>query len=72
MHVLWETDRWLQKYCVSNTSVVKADIDASKQDVSKEATDSESKAAAASGGGGPEVSDFEHEGFYSLPRSSLW
>ncbi|XP_059437086.1 probable glutamyl endopeptidase, chloroplastic isoform X2 [Corylus avellana] len=71
MHVLWETDRWLQKYCVSNTSDVKADIDASKQDVSKEATDSESKAAVASGGGGPEVSDFEHEGFYSMPRSSL-
>jgi hypothetical protein len=72
MHVLWETDRWLQKYCVSNTSVVKADIDVSKPDVSKEAADSESKAASASGGGGPEVSDFEHEGFYSMPRSSLW
>lgn len=20
MHVIWETDRWLQKYCLSNTS----------------------------------------------------
>ncbi|XP_062143829.1 probable glutamyl endopeptidase, chloroplastic isoform X2 [Alnus glutinosa] len=71
MHVLWETDRWLQKYCESNTSDINADIDASKHDVSKGATDSESKAVAASGGGGPEASDFEHEGFYSVPRSSL-
>ncbi|XP_059436222.1 probable glutamyl endopeptidase, chloroplastic [Corylus avellana] len=38
MHVLWETDRWLQKYCVSNTTDLKADIDASKHDISKEAT----------------------------------
>ncbi|GLT71894.1 hypothetical protein SLA2020_438790 [Shorea laevis] len=71
MHVLWETDRWLQKYCVSNTSDVNADIDASKHDVSKGATDSGSKAVAASGGGGPEVSDSE-QGFYSMPRSLLW
>jgi hypothetical protein len=74
MHVLWETDRWLQKYCESNTSDINADIDASKHDVSKGATDSESKAVAASGGGGggPEASDFEHEGFHSMPMSSLW
>ncbi|XP_059436221.1 probable glutamyl endopeptidase, chloroplastic [Corylus avellana] len=42
MHVLWETDRWLQKYCVSNTTDVKADISASKRDASKDATGSES------------------------------
>jgi hypothetical protein len=42
MHVLWEIDRWLQKYCVSNSTDVKADIDASKHDARKEATGSES------------------------------
>ncbi|KAE8009354.1 hypothetical protein FH972_005794 [Carpinus fangiana] len=42
IRVLWEIDRWLQKYCVSNTTDVKADIDASKHDASKEATGSES------------------------------
>ena len=29
MHVLWETDRWLQKYCVSNNSDVNVDFDTS-------------------------------------------
>lgn len=72
MHVLWETDRWLQNYCVSNTSDVNPDTDMSENEASKGATDSESKSVAASGGGGPEVSDFEHEGRYSMPRSSLW
>ncbi|KAG7971045.1 hypothetical protein I3843_07G115900 [Carya illinoinensis] len=62
MHVLWETDRWLQKYCVSNNSDVNADVDpTSKDDSSKGATDSKSEAAAASGGGGPEASHFECE-----------
>ncbi|GMH02310.1 hypothetical protein Nepgr_004149 [Nepenthes gracilis] len=32
MHVLWETDRWLQKYCVSNTSDANADLNALKTD----------------------------------------
>lgn len=72
MHVLWETDRWLQKYCVPNTSDVKADRDASKDDLSKGTTDSESKAVASSGGGGAEMSDHECEGFHSITRSSLW
>ncbi|XP_075641514.1 putative glutamyl endopeptidase, chloroplastic [Castanea sativa] len=71
MHVLWETDRWLQKYCVPNTSDVKADRDASKDDLSKGTTDSESKAVASSGGGGAEMSDHECEGFHSITMSSL-
>ncbi|KAL0746045.1 hypothetical protein Bca101_101465 [Brassica carinata] len=50
MHVLWETDRWLQKYCVPNTS----DADSSP-DQSKEASDSADKVATATGGGNPEV-----------------
>lgn len=72
MHVLWETDRWLEKYCVSNTSDVDADLHACKDSTSKGATDSENKAVAASGGGGPELADLEGEESHSLPRSLLW
>ncbi|XP_039036695.1 probable glutamyl endopeptidase, chloroplastic isoform X2 [Hibiscus syriacus] len=57
MHVLWETDRWLQKHCVPNTSEVSTDTDASKDGEGKEVTDSENKAVAASGGGGAELAD---------------
>ncbi|KAL4572179.1 hypothetical protein LXL04_018948 [Taraxacum kok-saghyz] len=38
MHVLWETDRWLQKFCVANKDETKSD-------------DNKAIAAAASGGG---------------------
>ncbi|XP_022770825.1 probable glutamyl endopeptidase, chloroplastic isoform X2 [Durio zibethinus] len=70
MHVLWETDRWLQKHCVSNTSEVSADTSQDKK--SNEVTESESKAAAASGGGGTELADdFESEQFHSKPRSLM-
>ncbi|KAF8394663.1 hypothetical protein HHK36_020879 [Tetracentron sinense] len=72
MHVLWETDRWLQKHCVSNTSDVVADLDACKDDGSKGVIDSESKAVTASGGGQAEQEDLELEGYHSTPRSSLW
>ncbi|XVF32892.1 hypothetical protein REPUB_Repub17cG0122200 [Reevesia pubescens] len=44
MHVLWETDRWLRKHCVSNTSEVSADLDTSKDGSSNEVTESENKA----------------------------
>ncbi|OAY69756.1 putative glutamyl endopeptidase, chloroplastic [Ananas comosus] len=47
MHVLWETDRWLQKYCVNNSSKL-ADLDASTGAAS---VDSENKALSSSGGG---------------------
>ncbi|PSR85946.1 Glutamyl endopeptidase, partial [Actinidia chinensis var. chinensis] len=71
MHVLWETDRWLQKYCVPNTSDTKVELEACKDDVSKGTTDSESKAVGATGGGVLELTDLEHERFHSLHRSSL-
>ncbi|KAK8554662.1 hypothetical protein V6N13_093637 [Hibiscus sabdariffa] len=73
MHVLWETDRWLQKHCVSNTSEVSPDINASKDGEGKEVTDSENKAVAASGGGGAELADDSENGqFHSKPRSLMW
>ncbi|CAG7873535.1 unnamed protein product [Brassica rapa] len=62
MHVLWETDRWLQKYCVPNTS----DADSSP-DQSKEGSDSADKVATATGGGNPEFEDHS-----KLRRSLLW
>ncbi|KAA8549085.1 hypothetical protein F0562_000769 [Nyssa sinensis] len=70
MHVLWETDRWLQKYCVSNTSDANVDLDACKDNISKGIIDSEGK-VAATGGGVSEQADFEHGRFHSLRRSSL-
>ncbi|GAU11295.1 hypothetical protein TSUD_342860 [Trifolium subterraneum] len=74
MHVLWETGRWLHKYCVSNTSDAGEEHDTGtvKENVSKGTTDTESKVVAASGGGSKEVCDHEHEESHSLPRSSLW
>lgn len=71
MHVLWETDRWLQKYCLLNTSSVNVDLDARKDDPSKEIKVSEIKSVSASGGAGPEEAGFEHEEFHSVPRSLL-
>lgn len=71
MHVLWETDRWLQKYCVSNTSDVNADQDECKDNLGTGSTDSESKPVAASGGSGSEVPNSEHEEVDSLRRSLL-
>lgn len=70
MHVLWETDRWLQKYCVSNN--VNEDLDSSKENVSADIADSETKVVAASGGGCVEDSDFDLKGFHMVPRSLLW
>ncbi|PIA61106.1 hypothetical protein AQUCO_00300552v1 [Aquilegia coerulea] len=63
MHVLWETDRWLQKFCV-NTSDVVADLDVKDSEINK--------AVPASGGGGAEQDDIELEGLQITPRSSLW
>ena len=67
MHVLWETDRWLQKYCVSNNE----NADLGKDDVNKGTIDLDSKAAAA--GGVPELEeDTETDRFQSTLKSSLW
>ncbi|KAK7337522.1 hypothetical protein VNO77_18101 [Canavalia gladiata] len=74
MHVLWETDRWLHKYCVPSSSDAGEDHATTtvEEHVDKEITDAESKVVATGGDGGKEVSDFEDEEFHSLPRSSLW
>ncbi|KAM5575988.1 putative glutamyl endopeptidase, chloroplastic [Rosa sericea] len=71
MHVLWETDRWLQKYCVSDTSDVNVNQDACKDNIGTGSTNSESKPVATGGGSGSEVSNSEHEGVDSLPSSLL-
>jgi len=56
MHVLWETDRWLQNYCVNG---------ASKVDSVSEA-DSENKTLSASGGSAA-CEGLNPEGLSSLP-----
>ncbi|KAJ4843041.1 hypothetical protein Tsubulata_037511, partial [Turnera subulata] len=72
MHVLWETDRWLQKYCIPNTSSVDPEHDAAKEEASKEVTNSPSQPVAASGGGGgPEMAHIDLEVSYSPQRSFL-
>ncbi|CAM8975783.1 unnamed protein product [Rhodiola kirilowii] len=65
MHVLWETDRWLQKHCVSNISNVSGTIG-----VDKGSIDSESKVVTATGGGNPEFVCVD--GPHSIQRSLLW
>lgn len=69
MHVLWETDRWLQKHCVSNTSEINADIGSLKKEDSAE--NAESKVISATGGGVAEMEEPENGGS-SLRRSFLW
>ncbi|XP_043722429.1 probable glutamyl endopeptidase, chloroplastic isoform X3 [Telopea speciosissima] len=71
MHVLWETDRWLQNFCASNVSDEVTDIDKSKEDENKVMKDSESKTTTVGGRGGSELEDTEWEGFLSTTRSSL-
>ncbi|KAL7586935.1 hypothetical protein Lser_V15G41438 [Lactuca serriola] len=59
MHVLWETDRWLQKFCVSNSCEEKEDAD-------------ETKATVASGGGAvAEIEDIGVDTLHYNTRSSL-
>jgi hypothetical protein len=61
MHVLWESDRWLQNYCVNITS--KADSDASAV--------SDNKTVSTSGGSAPHEG-LSPEGHSCVPRSLLW
>lgn len=69
MHVLWETDRWLQKHCFSNTSELSANAGSSEKEDTAKTTDN--KAVSATGGGVAEVEEPEDEG-YSHRRSLLW
>ncbi|XP_008451481.1 probable glutamyl endopeptidase, chloroplastic isoform X2 [Cucumis melo] len=70
MHVLWETDRWLEKYCSSNASDLGQDGDKNKEE-GNAAADSAGKVVAGSGGGGTESSSPDNDGFYSIQRSFL-
>lgn len=67
MHVLWETDRWLQKFCVSNSSE-----DVPKIDESKGTAGTENKAVASGGGAVAEFEDTGFDGLHFNTRSSLW
>ncbi|CAA7388979.1 unnamed protein product [Spirodela intermedia] len=69
LHVLWETDRWLQKYCV-NSSDKPGDPNALKSDETGITSgEGESKVLSVSGGGGKE--GLEQESPHSTWRSSL-
>ncbi|XP_021770075.1 probable glutamyl endopeptidase, chloroplastic [Chenopodium quinoa] len=68
MHVLWETDRWLQKFCVSNTSELDADAGSLKKEDSTGNADG--KVISVTGGGVAEIEEPEN-GDYSLQRSLL-
>ncbi|XP_076905476.1 putative glutamyl endopeptidase, chloroplastic isoform X2 [Bidens hawaiensis] len=67
MHVLWETDRWLQKFCVSKLS---EDI-ASKTDESVGTEGPENKAVASGGGAVAELEDIGLDCLHFNTRSSL-
>lgn len=72
MHVLWETDRWLQKHCVPNTADVRRDAAPCKDNADKGTADSEEKVPAATGGGTPELVDSKIEDTLCTRRSLLW
>ncbi|KAM3323666.1 putative glutamyl endopeptidase, chloroplastic isoform X1 [Capsicum chacoense] len=74
MHLLWETDRWLQKHCVYSSDV-KVDVSACK-DNAEGTVDSQSKAVGGAGGAGAaggvkELANLDDDKFHSL-RSLLW
>ncbi|PIM98827.1 Acylaminoacyl-peptidase [Handroanthus impetiginosus] len=50
MHVLWETDRWLQKYCVANSSDGSEEPNAREVNAIQGKPDAEIKAIGAAGG----------------------
>ncbi|GAB2301826.1 hypothetical protein Dimus_035852 [Dionaea muscipula] len=67
MHTLWETDRWLHKYCVQNVAGAN---DTLNKDDSKEDNSSDGKAVSATGGGGAEVDNQWHD-LKTKQKSSL-
>ncbi|CAO2826631.1 unnamed protein product [Amaranthus hypochondriacus] len=68
MHLLWETDRWLQKHCVSNTSKINADATSLKKEEGEGNPDN--KVISATGSGIAEMEE-PTDGGCSFPRSSL-
>ncbi|CAH9081332.1 unnamed protein product [Cuscuta europaea] len=71
MHVLWETDRWLQKHCVANNSKVDADISETENDTTKTIVDPQSKAVSSGGGGILELATYSDDRFHSFRRSFM-
>ncbi|XP_051141807.1 probable glutamyl endopeptidase, chloroplastic [Andrographis paniculata] len=71
MHVLWETDRWLQKYCVANSSSSAEDPNSGNENIDKGISDTEDKAVGAAAGGVAEHQDHEIDEVHTMRRSSL-
>ncbi|KAG9145783.1 hypothetical protein Leryth_011210 [Lithospermum erythrorhizon] len=69
MHVLWETDRWLQSYCLTNASDAKHDLDALESRTNTP-LDLGSKTVGATGGA-LEQADQEIDGIH-FARRMLW
>ncbi|XP_074267857.1 putative glutamyl endopeptidase, chloroplastic [Silene latifolia] len=70
MHVLWETDRWLQKHCVANTSELNVDAVSLKEGGGKTNLNSQVTSTTGGSGGGAKEEDLDL-GVHSLRRSSL-
>ncbi|XP_057782216.1 probable glutamyl endopeptidase, chloroplastic [Salvia miltiorrhiza] len=69
MHVLWETDRWLQSYCVANATEAP---DAPEEKASKDTSDAEIKAVGAAGGVAEQPEpDQEPDRIHIICKSSL-
>lgn len=69
MHVLWETDRWLQKYCVQNDADDKADPGSGIDNKIEGKVNSVSNAVGAAEG--TKESEDEEPALFCSPRSSL-
>lgn len=63
MHTLWETDRWLQKYCWANSSDANKDPNTHEEDASKDTSNVVGVA---------EQPDDEAVKIHITSRSSLW
>lgn len=67
MHVLWETDMWLQKYCVESS-----DQSSDLYSSSGESPNSSENKAISATGSVPDHESTQEDGFYFTPRSLLW
>ena len=68
MHVLWETDRWLQSYCVANAGEEPV---ATEESSNKDTSGAEIKVVGAAGGV-TEQPDQEPDRIQIICKSSLW
>lgn len=59
MHLLWETDMWLQKYCVNNSNEA---IDHS----SKDDNNSSERSIASAAVGAPDCENLHEDGFHHV------